>query len=666
MATKTYQGTKEPVLRIKSKQPYQGTKALEVGGAPTAFALKGGATDARQNKIGTISSERGQRIIEKDVQPVVDGANQNFALAEEGRIKAKEKAKNEENTLDDAIATELDESKTPEQKALALKVKSIERERDIIENAYNSMTLAASRAAGAQVSALKSQLRERQRVLGASNNSELAAHKQALLRMGGPQYAPTTTAGFVSAVEREGIRRAGELDNRYNSEIAAINAALESKEYDIAAQKAQSLTKIEKEMQSLLDENLKEMEKNNRVMQYSDDIYSEFEAGNTDPALVYFNLRKNGVNVTPDEVSEVLSLWSTTGDAEDVKNDFDEFQYFKKSGMLPASISGLPETEQYFAWLNTQKLANAGKLGGVVGSMSAGGGEDGDVFVGPGANDGTDEKIIRMRLFSKLMNVLNKGTLSETDREVINQSISELRGAGLTEQQIMSRLAGLPTDVDSPYNGAFIDIIAANTEDLDKQGQLVAKVGQLLGAGNYRTAMETIERRAMDNARLNDPDNYLGQATAKTLLDRTARIKALLKKGGVVGPVEGSFQKVLNRVQGEEAAKIRSELSNLYAEFRKQNAGTSVTANELKFLNPLFADISDREGNFLIKLNTFENSVLDKYNSARDSVSLPLATAEQARNADERLKLYEGASEQDFWGGASPIFNETEGYVIPE
>lgn len=383
--------------------------------------------------------------------------------------------------------------------------------------------------------------------------------------------------------------------------------------------------------------------------------------GVTDPSeiLQLVNFDEKGEQIgdfTAEEIGKTLESLSISG-SKNISGDLASFQWLQRNNRLPSAITALPEQDQYFAYLNMQKLANAGKLGSAASAYGGGGGLP--LRPGTGVKNGTEESIVRTRLFAKLATILNKGTLSDADRQIIDARIAEFRNAGMSEQQIMSALAGFPTDVVTPYNDSFISIAAANTDSNEKQQTLMAKLGQLMAEGNHTSAMQAVENAAFTNAKTLDPSNYIGQATATTYLKNIGRIRDIINGanakgeirvsafspfGAPGGPIAGSFQNIMGRFKSAEATKLKAELTNLYASFRKENLGSAVTPSESAFLEPLFADITDTKGNFMEKLGAFERQLLQRYNSTRESVNLPTATAKQATDPKARLDLYAGPS----------------------
>jgi hypothetical protein len=135
----------------------------------------------------------------------------------------------------------------------------------------------------------------------------------------------------------------------------------------------------------------------------------------------------------------------------------------------------------------------------------------------------------------------------------------------------------------------------------------------------------------------------MDSTTAKTYLTNIDRVRQLFKDSGI-GIISGSFNQMLGRLKGAESTKVKAELTNLYAQFRKENLGTAVTPAEVKFLEPLLASITDKSGNFGEKLDAFERGILTRYNATRNSVNLPEVTTKEAINDKVRLGLYEDST----------------------
>lgn len=449
----------------------------------------------------------------------------------------------------------------------------------------------------------------------------------------------------------------GHIDEQYKQQVG-----------DLEAQRDEALASFDMEMYSLIDKRIKDAREEWRGQ--VDDAMKMYELaskagpggggeapivglvaqGITDPTQLF---QKLGGAYTTKEISDVLANlkpeYSPSGsfkfDTKSVStllgSDFtmSDIQTIQDDLNSGASISeileGVPPEQQSIV---KEAL-------GVKASVNA------DQYApGIGAKDGIDEYAIRTRLFPKVAAVLNKGTLSDTDRAVIDERISFFRENGYTEQQILDTVWGWSTQ--SPYNSRLQDVILANAKDGEDVSFTVSRIGSLINNGAYVQAVDAVENFALEKSKEVDPDGYFGKTTASTLTKKIDRIKQLLAKGGVVGFVEGNFQKLLGQIKGPDATRIRAELTDLYSEFRKQNAGVNVTEAETKYLTPLLADIGDPRANFMTKLDTFQTGILDRYNSTRRTASLPAIRVLELLDDNERARLYIGTA--TFNGNSAP------------
>lgn len=499
--------------------------------------------------------------------------------------------------------------------------------------------------------------------------------QSALLQSGSSRYAPLSSGQIMQGVESFGVEQLAALDSQEQTAIANAQAAADDKNWQLADRILGQVETIRKEKQKKADEiETATREENKRLtdqmIQASRDeaVAGLIGQGISDPAQILSLLNSEGVgDFTADEIKKTLDNLSVGGNSKNLGADLETFNYLQKNGMLPDSIQELDPSQQYLAYLNMQKLANSGKLSAAGELYGSGGGVNSGITVGKGATTDTEEQIIRTRLFAKLATILNKGTLSDADRAIIDERIAQFRNAGMSEQEIMSALAGFPTDVKTPYNSSFIDLVAANTDTNEQQQTQMGKVGQLLAAGNDIGAMKAVENTAMTNAKKLDPDNYMGSATATTFLSNIDKIRTDLADGGITGYIPGSLQNVLGKIKGSKTATLKADITNLVAQFRKDLLGSAVTPSEKEFLADLIPDISSN--NFIEQLNAFQNGVLNRYNGTRSSVNLPEVNYAQALKPQDRLSLYATDSEAGFWGeesGGYEIFNESEGYILPQ
>lgn len=551
------------------------------------------------------------------------------------------------------------------------------------EGTFANMKLAVDAQTKRKIDSIEQNIALKRQLQQEANDSTLGGLRRDLLTSGSSRYANKSSQGVLSAEQKALETSIQSLNTQEQSLIADALASQENKEYEILGQQLALIETKRKEKQAKIDKLNDAIAAENKAIQESIRQSSRDSAvagllsqGVTDPSqlLDYLNFDEEGNQTgdfTADELKKTMDDLSVSGDAEKLPGDIETFNYLKKNGMLPSGITSLPEGQQYLAYLNMQKLAESGKLneaGKIAGEPSN------QMTVGAGAKNSTEETIIRTRLFSKLMNILNKGQVSDSDREIIDSRIAVLRGAGLSEQEIMDQLSGFAVEVNTPFNSAFRDTIVANTDDLDKQTQTMGKVSMLLNSGNYNAALNTIENLSLDRAKqilgTGSDGTYMGTGTAQIYLSRLERIRDLLKKGDV-GPITGTFNNLIGRVRGTEAAQIKAELTQLYALFRKENLGSAVTPSESAFLSPLLADISDRSGSFGAKLDAFERGVLDRANATRRQVSIPAASTQEFIDNGKRLNLYSsGEAANPFTdsvgNSGNPFLDAQGGFNIPK
>lgn len=474
-----------------------------------------------------------------------------------------------------------------------------------------------------------------------SNAANLAQVKQALALGGSSRYAPISSAGIVSAQEAAGIKRISDIDREERAAVAEIRLAQQNADFELMEKKLGQLETIRSEKAKAF-EGLKTAQ----IQASRDNALAGLIAqGVTSPTelLQALNYDESGNLVgdwTLEEITKSIKGLNEVGGGYGMSFKFDAKQIGPLLGAgfttqditdMQRLISAGVGLEEIIAEVpSEQQAAVRAALG--VGNTS------GSLKPGVGAADTLSEQMIRTRLFPKAAAILNKGQLSDADRAIIDERIGFFRDSGLSEQQILDVFSGWSADVDSPYNQSFRDIILQN--DIDGQGvsPTLSRVGSLIASGNYRGAMNAVENQAL--ASQEGQEGYMGKIPTDTYTQRIDRIKQLLKQGGVVGFVEGSFSKVLQRIKGNDAARIKAELTQLYQTFRKENAGVAVTPSEEKFLNTLFADINDTKGNFLTKLDVFQQGVLDRHNATRSAAGLPRVRVLDVLDPNERLTLY--------------------------
>lgn len=531
-----------------------------------------------------------------------------------------------------------------------------------------------------QIAAIDTQFQQLTKKQEDINMRAEASTSQSLLMGGSSRYAQISSSGIVQGQASYGLGLIADLQSKKNQAIAAAQQAQRDGDFKFMEKSLNLAQDVSKQQQTAAQKLSDVLVKANDDIRTQERESSRDSAigmliggGVSNPAEVLKTLNDNGFKATADEVSKSMkALTVDQTSAAKLPQDLETFNYLKKNGMLPAGINGLPESQQYLAYLNMQHLANLGKLT-AAGNVVKGDGTA-PVVPGKGANSPVEEQIVRMRLFSKLMNVLNKGAVSDSDAKRINDNISTLRNAGYSEQDIMSQLAGFPATVKTPYNGSFINAIASNTDTLDQQQTIMAKVGQLLDAKSYPTAMNIVENTAMKNAMKVDPSNYMGTGTAETYSKKIDNVKSLLQANWplTVGPISGSIQQISGKLKSNQAQELQAAVADLTAQFRKDIAGSAVTDNEAKFLEPLIASLSDRQSNFMEKLDAMQNRIKTQYNTTRGVAGLPEVNVKQILDRNARLELYgDGQTDNPFDAalnskGTYNISSAPGVYEIPE
>lgn len=519
------------------------------------------------------------------------------------------------------------------------------------------------------------------------NKRSEAGTAQALLMGGSSRYAQISSGGIQQAQETYGLQQIAELDTQEKNMIAKAQAAQQEGNFKIMGEQLNLAEAKRKEKQDIAKELSDSIAAENKKLRDSMIAASRDSAvadligqGINDPAqilnMLNFDEKGNMIgDFTSKEISETLKNLTVEGKTEaDFKTDLGSFNYLKDNGLLPEGITSLDPSQQYFAYLNMQKLANSGKLT-EAGKIAGGGG--GGTIPGKGAGNSVEEQIIRTRLFAKLATILNKGTLSDDDRAIIDSRIAEFRNAGMSEQEIMSQLAGFPADVKTPYNTTFIDLVAANTDTNEEQQILMGKVGQLLAAGNSEGAMELIERKAMEKA-MNQvgKEEFINNADVKYVKDKTDQIEALLGDGWMnsVGAFTGTFNSWLSKKFGLfKSAEIRAKLGSLTSSLINKRAGSAITEEEWKrLIEPNIPAVNESAATWRTKLTELSNDALQKLNTERGLVSLPSLSIDEAIDPKKRLGVYASGTD-DFWGGGMSsgesyqIYDPSSGdFEIPE
>lgn len=308
-----------------------------------------------------LSTESGERSFATNIQPTIDEANDNLRLFQE-REEERARLATETPEVDlDALGLDEDSEKTPEQKLFDRQLQGLEQQQRDAEELYDALTISITKSAQAQIGALRAQWGVRTRMLERSNFVNLKTWQQQFIRSGQAEYSPGISGDFLTAKEQEGIRKLQDLDLQYNSAISQINAALGEKKFAAAATLTSILRNTRKEMDALIEKNFKEAVKINEQVRANDAIYNAFAGGITEVGDVFANLRGLGIEVTLEDVQDVLDVINPDVDKlKGLSADFKTFKTMQESGEIS-------KTWSYFDYLsavgNAKRKAEGGDDG---------------------------------------------------------------------------------------------------------------------------------------------------------------------------------------------------------------------------------------------------------------------------------------------------------------
>lgn len=501
------------------------------------------------------------------------------------------------------------------------------------------------RATREYIKRTKDTFNRRQQEQQQSNESGLAGVKQALNLGGSSRYAPISSSGIISAKEQQGIQALADLDAQENQLIAEIKQAQADKDYQLMESKLGLINEVRKEKQTAaaeLETSTREAEATSAREGMIADMVMQ---GITNPVEIFQNLQAAGITASLADVTGAVKNLNDVGGSGVFKLDQKQVGQLFGLGLTAPDIKAMQQDlatgaslDDILAGLDPDIQTQARKAFGVELSGR------GAVTIGKGAKTETEEAFIRTRLFSKIAPILNKGALSDSDRAIIDSRIEEFRAAGLGEQEILDTIAGLPPEVNSPYNSTFRDIIVSNSDTMEKQTANIGRLSQQLSSGNYEGAMKTVENFAMQEAQKLDKDGYMGTATAQNYVKKAQELsKAISDAEGIIGPLEGTWEQIkgkLGKSKSAKAADVSAKIAVLVAQMRNDLSGTAVTSSEAAFLEPLIPSLSDTMDNFEVKVKNLKGNTLNQYNSTRSTVSLPEVTEEMVVDPKKRLILY--------------------------
>lgn len=346
-----------------------GDQSAAIGSAIGAFA---------PGEPAVISSVAGERNFQSNVQPKIDTANGYVTAAQQKAIDAfKESFGIKDDPLPADVQGELDDGKTEEELLYDKRLKNYDKQEKDAKSTYNSLVLSNNQAAAAQIQAVTGQWQERRGLLEQSNHSNEESWKQQFFRYGQAEYSPGMTSDMITGKEREGMRKVKELDDDYNSTVASINSATQSKNFALAANLTQTLGQIEEKALSAMEANAKEaravnekMRENQIKVSRQSSIASLFQQGVTDPMeiLDLINYHEDGTQVgdiTLDEIQDTLKIIDPTADMAGMSADLKTFKYLQKNGEIPKGWG-------YFDFLNASSNAKRKAATGAYVAQDAG------------------------------------------------------------------------------------------------------------------------------------------------------------------------------------------------------------------------------------------------------------------------------------------------------
>ena len=464
-----------------------------------------------------------------------------------------------------------------------------------------------------------------------ANASRASALSTLGMRGGTTEFAGEIQLGIEGEELKQATERIAEINRQEQEAIAAAQAAYKNGKYTefnnkmaiIEAKRNEKASELQSYNEKLASMT-KSIQETTQRAERDSVIANLIEQGVTDPVemMNYLNYDENGRLVgdfTAKEISDTLtSLSKSTGMSTD-KLTGESKNYFILKNIPGALPSGIKDLGSYLTW---QKNITTSKA-----AQDAGNGYGGfDKF--------SAESIALSVIPATLRN-------SEVELKRFLQGIELGIEEGLTPYQVADALMGYRIENPDAFSDGFRQTIAL----ANLNGQEIGNMARLINSGNKEAAIAYTENKILENQKRIDPDGYQGEATPRYYVEKVAEIKKVIEDAGLwdaIGPLEGTWQNVLGKLKGKEAAVVKSKVTSLVQDMRKYYSGSAVTPSEEKFLEPLLASLSDKKGNFIQKLDEISTNSLTKYNNTRKAAGLPQLTDEQLINRNERIKMYEG------------------------
>lgn len=242
------------------------------------------------------------------------------------------------------------------------------------------------------------------------------------------------------------------------------------------------------------------------------------------------------------------------------------------------------------------------------------------------------------------------GNPSEGERKAVIDFYKRQVANGITnEQDILNEFIDYKVSSDkSGLAGKLRDIVTQNLP----MGKTFKEFGSrdlanLINSDKSPEAIRKVETYVMNQARTNDPDNFLSESTVKLTTQKVKELDSLIKqldKDGTnpIGNFNGTFENWVGRFKGKEAAKIKAKITTLVANMRKDLSGSAVTPSEMTFLIPIIPDLGDTGENFAVKYNELKVSPLQQLNSIRTTYGMPELDENSLMDQKQRTALYAG------------------------
>lgn len=354
----------------------------------TASVSLGRMTTAPKTEVSTLSTDKGQQVLDSaQTDHSADMARITAANANLNNTKTDTPEKpvpaagalsyDEAKTLgvdlntatfDPTTNTYLPSTEVGQKKQVTDKLKSDEAD---INSAFSGFAATADASTqnlinsitamyGAQIEAMKEQ-----------NRRSLGTLSSFGVRQGTSRYAGEVQQGLLSAEERAGLERINNITAQMSSKIAEANSNLTDKKYQLFLKNREEISTLRKDAQKTLidiqDKAIKRQEETKKAeIQSSRDsaIAGLMEQGVTDPTQIlgYLNFKQDGTptggNFTAKEVADSVKSLAPEGDLKSLTGTTRNFYILKQKGMLPDSVTSLPEGEQLFSYLRQEKAAS--------------------------------------------------------------------------------------------------------------------------------------------------------------------------------------------------------------------------------------------------------------------------------------------------------------------